>query len=310
MLNSIKVKEWRKKIATACKEANSEEQMSDVKKLSREFTTAMHENESFLNMDLKSDYWVQRCPFVFLDLGSGVGDTVGEFIDAGLEGCRRSDTDFDGFEPMHFDVDTGIFVETPGSRIGEKNEDFTQWVKKRIEIFYSGLGPEDYCVYGVEANPLLKTDLTKLERHVVSSFGILSSLCFNDFTNTISLQNRLYPRPVRHLHFFTEVAIHSEDDVTKSFYIDSVHNNEKYPGSTLFENNKDIREAVDKFKDTITYDIDAMSLPSLIKSTMSFFKEKETNDPISYAGEANFTDAPYKTMEALSRQHLVSTTRF
>ncbi len=111
---------------------------------------------------------------------------------------------------------------------------------------------------------------------------------------------------MRHLHFFTEKAIHSEDNVTKSFYIDSVHNNDKYPGSSLFENNKDIREAVDKFKNTITYDIEAISLPTLIKNTMAFFKEVDSNDPVSYAGDANFTDKPYKTLEALSRQHLVS----
>ncbi len=90
------------------------------------------------------------------------------------------------------------------------------------------------------------------------------------------------------------MAIHSEDNVTKSFYVDSVHNNDKYPGSTLFENNKDIREAVDKFKDTITYDIQAMSLPSLIKRTMSFFEESDGSDPVNYAGEANFTDPPYR----------------
>lgn len=172
MLNSIKIKDWRRSVTSACKRATSDEDMEDVQKLSRDFTTAVHESQSSLNLDLMSEYWVQRCPFVFLDLGSGVGDTIGRFIDAGLEGCRRSDTDAKGFGPMHFDVDTGKFVEEPGSRMGEKNEDFTQWVKKRIDKFYNGLGPEDYCVYGVEANPLLKTDLMKLERHIVSHFFV------------------------------------------------------------------------------------------------------------------------------------------
>ena len=168
MLNAIKVKGWRKEVATACKNAISDEDMREVRKMSREFTSAVHENESLDNLDLQPDFWIQQCPFVFLDLGTGVGDTVGEFIDSGLEGCRRSDDDTEGFDPMHFDVDSGKFLEVPGKRNVENNDDFSAWVKKRIESFYPGLGPEDYCVYGVEPNPLLKADLTKLERHVVS----------------------------------------------------------------------------------------------------------------------------------------------
>ncbi len=179
LTNAIKVKVWRHKVVSSCKRATSEEEMKEVKQISREFTSSIHEKDSHSNKDLKPEFWMQKCPFVFLDLGAGVGDSVGEFIDSGLVGCRRSDDDTLGFDPMHFDTDSGRFKEIQGSRKDAKNQAFTDWVKKRIQKFYPGLGPEDYCVYGVEANPLLKADLMKLERHVVRQSTVI--LCFHNF---------------------------------------------------------------------------------------------------------------------------------
>lgn len=299
MLNAIKVKEWRQKVVSTCKSAKTAEDMLHVRKISRDFTKPLHEHDSRGITDLMPENWIQRCPFVFLDLGTGVGDAIGEFIDAGMVGCRRTLDDAYSFSPVHFDVDTGNFVDIPGTRKGERNEDFTTWVKARIEKFYSGLGPEDYCVYGVEPNPLLKNDLIKLERHLT----------------------RMDPRPLRHLHFLTETAIHAEQDIKKTIYIDSIHNKEKYPGSSLFQDHKNVRENVLKFKDTFKYDINSMTLSSLMNQTMSFFAEDkyvETKKGNNVNGnDKNSTTTTsevveeldellrHKTMEALSRQHLI-----
>ena len=169
MLNAIKVKEWRHGVVSSCRKAVSDDDMVKVKRRSRAFTSAIHENKSVNNLDLQPEYWIQRCPFVFLDIGAGKGDTIAQFIDSGLEGCRRSDDDTEGFDAMHFNAESGRFVEVlDKNEKNEGNADFTTWVKDRIGKFYPGLGPEDYCAYGVEANPLLKDDLVKLERHVVS----------------------------------------------------------------------------------------------------------------------------------------------
>ena len=94
--------------------------------------------------------------------------------------------------------------------------------------------------------------------------------------------------------------------MTKTFYVDSIHNNDKYPGSTLFENNQDIRDAVDKFKDTITYNIDGMALSTLINRTMAFFRQDKSTDPVVFAGEANFNEKPYKKLDPMLSSHLVS----
>ena len=111
------------------------------------------------------------------------------------------------------------------------------------------------------------------------------------------------PRPLRHLHFLTETAAHSEDDVLKTIFIDS-HSNEKYPGSSLFQSHKDVRESVKKFKDTFKYNVDTTSLSSLIKKTMSYFHDEKEfqKNPLN----ATALEMTHQRIEAKSRQHLVS----
>ena len=67
------------------------------------------------------------------------------------------------------------------------------------------------------------------------------------------------PRPLRHLHFLTKKALHSEDDTKKTLYIDSVKNDQYFPGSSLFENHESVRESVSKFKDTFKYSVETIS---------------------------------------------------
>ncbi len=141
------------------------------------------------------------------------------------------------------------------------------------------------------------------------------------------------PRPLRHLHFLTEKAIHSEDDAKKTLFIDSVRNDENYPGSSLFESHQNVRESIDKYKDTFQYSVDTISLSTLMKQTLSYFKEEEITEAKS--GNSTKTEAKTeaktkekteekteakteekteekkfdeeaKTMESLSKQHLVS----
>lgn len=292
MQNAAKVKEWRENVLDSCKSAKTDEDMVSVRKTAEAFSSSLHENESKGNKDLQNEYFVQKCPFVFLDLGSGAGDTIGQFIDAGMVGCRRSDSDMFSFDPFHFDVDTGTFKDVEGTRRGEKDEDFTDWVKTSIDSFYPGLGPEDYCVYGVEGNPLLKIDLIKLERHI----------------------NRMDPRPLRHLHFFTETAIHSEDNVKKVMFVDSLNDKEKFPGSSLFPEHKSIRASIAKFKDTFKYTIDSLTLSSLMNQTLSFYNDDSARrlSDSSKEGPVDRTnstsedvDQDFMAMESSSRQHLM-----
>ena len=58
--------------------------------------------------------------------------------------------------------------------------------------------PYDICVYGVEGNPYFTPALNKLQDYVYTQF---------------------HPRPVRHLHIFTETVVTDKDGPTQ-LYVD------------------------------------------------------------------------------------------
>jgi hypothetical protein len=278
MINSEKVKSWRRKTMSMCEGVEKEKDMLAVRKSASGGFQARHEHESTYNEDLSPENLIQRCPFIFLDLGSGVGDSIGKFIEAGFVGCKNDNFESLNFDPMHFDTKTGVVGEEIGKRDGEIDEELTEWIKNRMLNYHEDNGPEDYCVYGVEGNPLLKPDLTKLERHI----------------------NRMDPRPLRHLHFFTDTVVFDQDNTKKQFFVDTVHHSELFPGSSLFFNHKHVRESRLRHKDSIEHTVDTMTLSSLMKQTLSYYDE----DTFS---ESNITN-PYLNFEGFEKktpQHLL-----
>ena len=248
MRNAYEVKAWRDNLKQACDDVESEDDMLKVRQAAlNPFPQQKHENESKENEDLQPANAVQRCPFVFLDLGSGVGDSIGNFIDAGLPGCQNPDYSFLSFDAMHFDVDTGIISDAPGYRRGEADGEFEMWLKERMTHFYYSMGPEDYCVYGVEGNPILKPDLLKLERHIL----------------------RMEPRPFRHLHFFTETVVHDSDDQQRTIFLDTVHAKDRFPGSSLFNQHVHVQHSVKRDGERTEFFAKSITLTSLMKQTLS-----------------------------------------
>ena len=115
------------------------------------------------------------------------------------------------------------------------------------------------------------------------------------------------PRPLRHLHFLTEVARHSEENIKKKIFIDSVRNDEKYPGSSLFQSHRNVQESIAKFEDTFKYNVDTVSLSSLMNQTLSYFRENEGGrDNSTSMTEIEEIEALENDLESISRQHLVS----
>lgn len=223
---------------------------------------------------------IEKCPFVFIDLGSGTGDSIGQFIDSGLDKCntftksvleshgslRGDQSQNPGASSgigLHFDVDTGKIRDEPGHRPGQQDEEFTAWVTGRIDHFSplspsNKLGPEDYCVYGVEGNPSLTSKLSRLERHI----------------------NKLWPRPTRHVHFFTETVAHTTDDDERTIYLDTLHGEDSFPGSSLFYNHENIQQSKKEFDETDDYKVTSITLSSLMKKTLSAFPDEKEEQGI------------------------------
>ena len=140
----------------------------------------------------------RRCKNAFIDLGTNIGDSVGYFIDNSVDVCSAMWVDANPntkinakFPRPHLDVSTLNFKHrgsSPNPLYG-----LLQRTMKASPTTTS----ESFCVYGMEGNPVFTERLTKLE-------------------NFVSDMN---PRPVEHLHIFTESVVTSTNGPTK-LYLD------------------------------------------------------------------------------------------
>lgn len=152
----------------------------------------------------------RRCKNAFIDLGTNIGDSIGYFIDNSVDVCSlmwvdaNPDTKFDNkFPRPHLDVATLEFKHR-GSKPNPLYGLLQRTMKKSPQAT-----SETFCVYGMEGNPVFTERLTKLE-------------------NFVSDMN---PRPVQHLHIFTESVVTATNGPTKLF-LDKL--SEKHNVSTRF----------------------------------------------------------------------------
>lgn len=302
--NSDRVKTWRDSASKMCESASSEEEVEAAREMAsgafvyyqdeeevdvrdRVFTKDHKEeeeeafdsdgeavsndnnNDNNSQMGEEEDTAVFRCPFVLLDLGSGAGDSVGEFIDAGAVSCPAktgSDGEEQQWEEPHFDVDSGLVSfrspekQKQMTRKGENDDEFMQWARDRLARFSESIGPEDYCVYGVEGSPMLKPDLLKLQRHI----------------------KKMSPRPLRHLHFFTETIALDTSHKRKTLYLDTTDGAQRFPGSSVFESHESIVNSRIRDSELMDFSATTISLSQLMTDTLSFYHpvtSTATDDP-------------------------------
>jgi hypothetical protein len=136
-----------------------------------------------------------RCKNTFIDLGTNIGDSVGYFIDNAIDTCsplwasRHPKTKFNAdFPRPHLDV-TSLEIQHRGNK-GNPLFGLLQGQAKDTPS-------ESFCVYGMEGNPAFTERLTRLENYV----------------------RDMRPRPVRHVHIFTESVVTAKDGPTK-LYLD------------------------------------------------------------------------------------------
>lgn len=114
-----------------------------------------------------------------------------------------------------------------------------------------GHGPEDYCYYGVEGNPVFTGRLQALERRVMD----------------------LRPRPLRHAHFLTGSVGAGEDGPAK-LWLDTVNAKENYWGSSVFKGHQDVRKSAAETNSTETYaDVEGYTVGRLMRMTLEDLQE-------------------------------------
>ncbi len=194
---------WRESAQEECKELiktvgkNADSAGVDKKEaLERAFVNKIKTNAEPSTISASKAEPYRRCKNAFIDLGTNIGDSIGYFIDNSVDVCSllwvdaNPDTKFNNqFPRPHLDVATLDFKHR-GSKPNPLYGLLQRTMKKSPKAT-----SETFCVYGMEGNPVFTERLTKLE-------------------NFVSDMN---PRPVQHLHIFTESVITAINGPTKLF---------------------------------------------------------------------------------------------
>lgn len=238
--NGQKLKEWRSDLKTACQEAKNADQVRALAKRNLQGFTLPS-----VRVPQPRDHAqaTRRCRHVVMDFGANVGDTSGHVIDAGLIGCQRDDLGKEAATPeSHFNLETKKF-----EHVAKRNK-LTSHFEQLIEKVGRGqLGPEDYCYYGIEGNPHFTDRLQKIEDFVMA----------------------IRPRPIQHMHFFTESVGAGQDGMTK-LYLDTVNTKENFWGSSLFRDHQDVRKSAAQDK-MVAAPVMGYTIGTLLRQTLVAF---------------------------------------
>lgn len=171
--------------------------------------------DDWLHPDMKARSYnkvASPCPFIFVDLGANVGDSLGKFIDAGVT-TECGDAMYPGYSTQE------------GKMINKEKKSsnrLTEWARQVLHDASRQVGktlsPEHYCYFGLEGNPRFTKQLQALEARVMHT----------------------KPRPVRNLHFFTETVGTDEDGPTHLF-LDTTNEDKNYWGSSIYSTHSDVR---------------------------------------------------------------------
>ncbi|KAG7365545.1 methyltransferase FkbM domain containing protein [Nitzschia inconspicua] len=260
---SSSMKEWRESSIKRCKEFvngitddKSTKVLEDKEQLEKNIISKLSLPSS-ISSTIPPEIQKQpyaRCKNVFIDLGTNIGDSVGYFIDNAIDSCsplwvaKYPRTKFTAdFPRPHLDVTT-VQVQHKGN----KGNPLFGLLQKQAQNIPS----ESFCVYGMEGNPTFTERLRKLENYI----------------------REMQPRPVQHLHIFTESVVTAQDGPTK-LYLDKTSVEQNFWGSSILSSQQDAVKSANELNKGQVFSADVMgiSLSSMVKNTVLAFKEGVTD---------------------------------
>jgi len=200
----------------------------------------------------KHDPYV-RCRNAFIDLGTNIGDSVGYFVDNAIDICSPSWVDNhpqtrvnDKFPRPHLDVTNLDFVH----RGSKPNPLFG--LLQRLTKGSPSATSESFCVYGMEGNPAFTERLTKLENFITD----------------------MNPRPVQHVHIFTESVVTATDGPAK-LYLDKTSVEQNFWGSSILSSQQDAVKSANELNggEVFSADVTGITLSTMVQSTMLALNE-------------------------------------
>ena len=244
--NSMLVKAWRSKLRDQCKAAKSE---SDVLAISNNQIAGFKMPELRIPQPRNNDA-VRRCKNVVMDFGANIGDTSGHVVDTGMISCDRKADLNTATLKSHFNIETKEY-----ELVSNRNK-LTAHLEHLISSQGNDQGPEDYCYYGIEGNPHFTERLQAIEDHVMA----------------------MKPRPIQHMHFFTESVGAGEDGMTK-LYLDTVNTKQNFWGSSIFKDHQDVRRSADgKDVELVASPVMGYTIGTLMRMTFKTFDPNATEE--------------------------------
>jgi len=173
-----------------------------------------------------------------------------------LIGCKREkDLGKDAVTPeSHFNLETKQF-----EHVAKRNKLTSQFENLIEQVGKGNSGPEDYCYYGIEGNPHFTDRLQKIEDFVMA----------------------IRPRPIQHMHFFTESVGAGQDGMTK-LYLDTINTKENFWGSSIFKDHQDVRKSAEKAggsAEMVAAPVMGYTIGTLMRNTLAAF---DPNAPESH----------------------------
>jgi hypothetical protein len=244
--NAAEVKTRRKHIEQKCYEAKNVQDVDAIRRINKiGFALPVKRTEQ-----PRDERAIKRCRHVVLDFGSNIGDTAGKAIDAGLLGCKREDLKTEVMGPV-FNTESRQIEEPQKGR-----NPLVLGFEHLMKGFGPLTGPEDYCYYGVEGNPVFTDRLQSLEDFIMDA----------------------RPRPLQHVHFFTQSVGAGEDGMTK-LYLDTINKGVNYWGSSIFTGHPDVKNsalAQNVSVETLATDVMGYTIGTLMRQTLIAFDPAAT----------------------------------
>ncbi|VEU37062.1 unnamed protein product [Pseudo-nitzschia multistriata] len=258
--------EWRDSSKNKCNELietigkNVDGAAMDQKEsLERSFVSKISLNAQPSKISGSKENPYQRCRNVFIDLGSNIGDSVGYFIDNAIDVCSpmwaaanpETKLGVRWFPRPHLNVTSLEF-----SHRGSKANPLFGLLQQQMKESPSATS-ESFCVYGMEGNPTFTERLTKLENFI----------------------NDMNPRPIQHVHIFTESVVTATDGPTK-LYLDKTSVEQNFWGSSILSSQQDAVKSANELNNgnTFSADVTGIKLSTMVQSTMMALKADATKE--------------------------------
>jgi hypothetical protein len=243
--NAAEIKTMRKAVVTACQEAKTPQDVEATRNINKlGFVLPPKRTEQ-----PRDERAVKRCKHIVLDFGANIGDTAGKVIDAGLRGCNRKDLKAETLSV--FNTEARQVEDTK-----KKRNPLVSQFENLMKGFGPLTGPEDYCYYGVEGNPVFTERLQSLEDFIMG----------------------IRPRPLQHAHFFTTSVGAGKDGMTK-LYLDTVNKDQNFWGSSIFDGHQDVRKsalAQNTTAEKVAADVMGYTIGTIMRKTLIAFRPDAT----------------------------------